>query len=639
MTFSKKLVIVESPTKCKMIEEYLGSEYKVIACFGHVRDIYSLTDIQVHSDFNAKYTVYNNKKALVDKIQKEIDTAYEVMLATDDDREGEAIAWHICDLYDLPIENTKRILFHEITKDAILKAFQNPTIINMNKVYSQKARQILDMMIGYTVTPYLWKNIINDTTLSAGRCQTPTLQLIYENHLKATTAKNKPVYTIHGYFTNKHIAFVLDHHYQTKEQVLTFLEYTCLHQHHITSSIINRTKSPPSPLTTSLILQQSPYSAADTMKICQQLYEDGMITYMRTDTSSYNTSFLSFIKKWIMREYSERYIGEIQPCDSSAHEAIRPTDISRKQLPFVYGTKERKIYHLIWETTLESVMPPAEYEEQTICISAPFELKYIKKTENIIFDGWYSIKKRKSCMDHSYFTHCKMNILIPYKKITCNIAIHNSCPLFTESDLICKLEKHGIGRPSTYHSLIQKIQDRKYVEKKTVTYQPIDIVNYKMENDIISQVPAKYIQEKEHNKLVLLPLGIKVIEYLQCHFMELFDYEYTRTMETQLDHILEGRISHIEVCSSVYNKLGKLTEPFNARSNNEHEPEPLSSNQHSSSILRTVNQDISIRTNKKGEPYIFYKTAKMHRPHFFPVVENYMNCDKDIIIQYISKEL
>lgn len=242
-------------------------------------------------------------------------------------------------------------------------------------------------------------------------------------------------------------------------------------------------------------------------------------------------------------------------------------------------------------------------------------------------------------MDHSYFTHCKMNILIPYKKITCNIAIHNSCPLFTESDLICKLEKHGIGRPSTYHSLIQKIQDRKYVEKKTVTYQPIDIVNYKMENDIISQVPAKYIQEKEHNKLVLLPLGIKVIEYLQCHFMELFDYEYTRTMETQLDHILEGRISHIEVCSSVYNKLGKLTEPFNARSNNEHEPEPLSSNQHSSSILRTVNQDISIRTNKKGEPYIFYKTAKMHRPHFFPVVENYMNCDKDIIIQYISKEL
>ena len=485
MTFTKKLVIVESPAKCKKIELYLGAGYKVVACFGHLREVVSLNHLDIADGFKPKYTICDKKKALVAFLKKSIMAANEVILATDDDREGEAIAWHICDLFGLSIADTKRIVFREITEEAIQRAITQPERINMNRVFSQQARQSIDLMVGYTISPILWKNIMNTTPLSAGRCQTPTLKLVYENHLKIGVIADVK-YAIIGYFTNNSYAhsqpFNLNHHYDTELEVLTFLEQSRIFRHRIYSVIKKKARAPPLPLTTSRILQASSYSTSDTMKICQGLYEEGLITYMRTDSDHYSQEFLSSAKEFICKEYSTQYIGNIisntTPTISiitytSAHEAIRPTNIHCKQLSSDYGPKERNIYKIIWETTMETLLPPMEYEEQTICIDAPFELKYVRKMENILFQGWYIVKNAKinaaAAAEYNYFLHLKMDNYVSYKKIIGKTVYHNTHTYLSEHDLLQQLERHKIGRPSTYSSLIQKIQERKYVVKQTIS--------------------------------------------------------------------------------------------------------------------------------------------------------------------------
>ena len=468
MTFSKKLVIVESPTKCKKIETYLGTSYKVIACYGHLRDIHSLKNIDIENRYKPTYTILENKRLIIEKVRKEIRASQEVILAMDDDREGEAIAWHICDMFDLSIVDTKRILFHEITEKAILAAIENPTRINMNLVYSQQARQVIDLMVGYMISPILWKNIINTAIISAGRCQTPTLRLIYENHLNKINTMN---YSISGYFTSKNILFDLNHQYETETEVITFLEHSCLFQHKISSYIEKKTSSPPEPLTTSRLLRTSPYSASETMKICQQLYEDGLITYMRTDSTNYSQEFISSVHSFIQKEYiNEKYIGYLTREKDTAHEAIRPTNICMKQLcNKSYNQKEVKLYRLIWENSLESLMSSVEYNENTIIIDAPFDLKYTKKVHQVVFQGWNIVKNtKKESNEYNYFLHFKMNLPISYNHISCKPVYHTT-PFLSEIDLLRSLEKVGIGRPSTYASLVQKIQDRKYVTKQTIS--------------------------------------------------------------------------------------------------------------------------------------------------------------------------
>ena len=310
------LVIVESPAKCKKIEKYLGNNYKCIASYGHFCQLDGLKSIDIDNNFKPTFTLMESKEQQVDKMRKMIDRADDVMLASDDDREGEAIAWHICNQFNLPVNTTKRIIFHEITKPALLKAVSEPVSVNMDVVYAQQSRQILDMLVGYYISPILWKKISQNTKtgLSAGRCQTPALRLVYENKKEIDKSPGRKVYNTTGYFTNKNIPFVLNHNYDDEEKVSTFLEETVNHDHiYECSKERNVTKQPPKPFTTSGLQQMASnelrISPKNTMQSCQKLYEGGYITYMRTDSVAYSKEFLNDAENFIKKTYGNDYVN------------------------------------------------------------------------------------------------------------------------------------------------------------------------------------------------------------------------------------------------------------------------------------------------------------------------------------------
>ena len=312
------LVIVESPAKCKKIEEYLGPGYKVIASYGHLRELGSLKNVDIENHFTPNYQIINDerKRKHIEFMRKDIHSADDVILATDDDREGEAIAWHICALFDLPVDKTKRIVFHEITERAIQAAILSPRNIDLNLVYSQQARQILDLLVGFTISPLLWKYISKnaENSLSAGRCQTPALKLVYENQLEINNSPGKKVYNTVGYFTNKCIPFDLNARYDSEDKMLSFLEETVNFDHIYSCTTPKKVfKAQPEPLTTSRIQQLASnelhISPKETMRLCQILYEGGHITYMRTDSKKYSKDFIDSAKEYIVKEYMDpRYL-------------------------------------------------------------------------------------------------------------------------------------------------------------------------------------------------------------------------------------------------------------------------------------------------------------------------------------------
>lgn len=627
MVFTKKLVIVESPTKCKKIETYLGSGYKVIATCGHIRELKSLEQIQL-INFQPIYSIIDRKRKMIELIKKEIDNSSEVILATDDDREGEAIAWHICDFFSLSLTETKRIKFSEITEQAIQVSIQNPEKINMLLVYSQQARQMIDLMIGFTLSPLLWKNI--QSKLSAGRCQTPTLKLIYD-HMKLTeNTKSKMVYSIIGYFTKLYISFDLNKHYETKEEILTFLEQSCIHQHCILFSVNNKvTNPPPCPLTTARILQLSPYSSKETMIILQDLYEEGYITYIRTDSQYYSEEFLSIIEKFIIKEYNSNYVGDCSFSFEKTHEPIRPTNMNLRNL-INADPKNRKLYKIIWENTLQSCMSSSIYESFTIHISAPFDLKYIKNVKKNIFDGWERVSGYKDEeKEYNYLMLLKDKTCLPYQKIICKNSFIEGIPHYTESSLIHKLEISGIGRSSTYSSLVEKIQDRKYVIKTNITYPKINCIDYEMTENQIQEIKIQKERNTEKNRLVIQPIGIQVIDFLFENYSYLFEYEYTREMENKLDNILLGDESLENVCEDCYQNIKHIYNVDN---------EELTENP---KIIRVINNSLSIRKSKNGD-YLFYKTPKMKKPKFYNLCdfnEDYKNCLLDNLLFWAKNKI
>ena len=342
------LVIVESPAKCKKIESFLGSNYKCIASFGHLRTISGLSDIDIDNNYRVKYSIIDEplKQKQIERIRQEINNSSEVLLATDDDREGEAIAWHICQLFQLPVENTQRILFREITERALQKSIITPTKINMNIVHAQQARQILDMLVGYTISPILWKlkapSKSGSSSLSAGRCQTPCLRLIYENYLDIKRSPGKLVYNTIGYFTNLNIPFELNMKYTTHEEIVDFYNKCSVSDFNWSVSQPKKTiRKQPEPLTTSNLQQLASnelhLSPKDTMKYAQQLYEGGYITYMRTDSKKYSRDFIETIKLHIITTYGEQYYNSHLDIISDKIDTDRDidtdtdTDISKKK--------------------------------------------------------------------------------------------------------------------------------------------------------------------------------------------------------------------------------------------------------------------------------------------------------------------
>ena len=603
------LVIVESPAKCKKIEEYLGPGYKVIASFGHLRELGSLKNVDIANNFTPKYQIVDDerKKKHIESMRKAINSADEVILATDDDREGEAIAWHICDLFDLPLGKTKRIVFNEITERAILDAVANPTIVNMNLVHSQQARQILDLLVGFTISPLLWKHISknSENSLSAGRCQSPALKLVYENQMEINASPGKKVYNTVGYFTNKCIPFELNKQYDTEDGILTFLEETVNFDHIYSCSSPKKVfKTQPEPLTTSRIQQLASnelhISPKETMRLCQILYEEGYITYMRTDSKKYSKEFIDSAKEFISREYSdERYINpqidelintnananaeekaktnaktkaktnakkktkETSNLAQEAHEAIRPTKISTKNVADKMGSREKKLYRLIWETTVESCMSRAEFFQINATISAPFDNKYGYTSESVDFLGWKIVKSKAkdlSDKEYTYLQTIKQGSPYDYKKVTCTMTLKDTKSHYTEAKLVQLLEERGIGRPSTFSTLIDKIQERGYVKKENIEGKILECIDYELEEETISEKKTKREVGNEKNKLVVQQLGIIVMEFLDKYFNNIFNYEYTKIMEDDLDKISKGEKEWPLLCETCLQDMDKSCE-------------------------------------------------------------------------------
>lgn len=587
------LVIVESPAKCKKIEEYLGVGYTCISTYGHLRTISHLKDIAIQNNFTPTYSIIDDslKKKQIEILKKEIKKAKEVIIASDSDREGEMIGYSIIELFNLPLD-TKRITFNEVTETAIKVAINNPKTINIDLVNAQKARQILDVLVGFKISPILWKLITKakgkKNSLSAGRCQTPALRLVYDNHKDMEQNLERRVYNTIGYFTKMNLPFELKKQIEDENMMRDFLDKSIHFEHIYTCSSPSKiSKISPDPFTTSRLQQvasnECHFSPKETMSICQNLYEKGYITYMRTDSKEYSIEFIDKITNHITHHYGIDYINskyinknvetinvrsnkKTSNYAQEAHEAIRPTDISLEQLPEEMELREKKMYKLIWTNTMESCMANATYNTITAHITSPLNINYSYTTELIIFPGWKIVKKNftRDNKEYLYLQTKKKDDPITFSKIQSKVTLKGSKLHYTEARLVQLLEEKGIGRPSTFSYLIDKIIDKGYVKKQDIKGKELICNDFELENREntykISEIENKREFGNEKSKLVIQPLGIIVIELLNRHFDRLFNYDYTSLMETSLDKISKGDISWIDICSSCNKEIDELLE-------------------------------------------------------------------------------
>jgi len=568
---SYTLLIVESPAKCGKIETFLGPGYKVIGSYGHITHLSSLEQINIKANYQPSFNIIESKQQQLTKIKKAINGAREIILATDDDREGEAIAWHITQVFNLDVTKTKRIVFHEITVQALKNALANPRIINLNLVYAQHGRQILDLLVGFTISPLLWKFIVANSknALSAGRCQTPALRLVYDNYKEIQASPGTLSFNSVGYFTSKNIEFVLNKNHNSHESINDFLELTLNHDHILTKSKEKTlTQTPPEPFSTSTLQQAASnnlhISPKETMSCAQKLYEDGYITYMRTDSKCYSEDFIEQCKLFIATKYGAYYVANAEDltkiCQTelvinSAHEAIRPTNITLETLDNPeYSIKHIKLYKLIYTNSLESVMSNACYNQINVTISAPHDSHYKYSALENTFLGWKIVNKPS---DDKYYNYLK-NItegIAKYNKIICKETLKDLKSHYSEAYLVQLLEKKGIGRPSTFSSLLDKIIERNYVKKEHIQGKKITTTDYTLIDDSITKETCTKEFGNEKNKLVITQLGIITVEFLITHFNKLFDYEYTKLMEDDLDVVASGNKAYYDVCGECNNLI------------------------------------------------------------------------------------
>ena len=598
MTYT--LLIVESPAKTKKIEDFLGPGFKCMASFGHIRELKGLKSIDFENNYKPCFNTIDTKQAQITRLRSAITMSKETILATDDDREGEAIAWHICQTFGLHVETTKRILFHEITKPAILEAMRNPTIINMDLVNAQLARQILDLMVGFKISPYLWEKISRKMSsgLSAGRCQTPALRLVYDNQMEINSAPGKEVYNINGLFklNTKIINYQLNDGIDNVEKTKEFLELSKTFSHRLTiSDPTQSTKKCPEPFTTSLLQQKASnelhISPKETMSICQKLYENGFITYMRTDSQTYSKDFIDSAKKYIEETYNKNYINEAvdnlaerqtetkktkkkkakkdENKAQEAHEAIRPTNVNISSIggnqdegnqKVNWNNKEIKLYKLIWSNTLESCMENAKYHLIKTSISAPLKMTYKNNYELVDFPGWKIVNGyEKENLEYNLIANYGDNQKpIEYTKIFAKLTLKELKTHYTEAKLVQLLEQKGIGRPSTFSSLIEKIQERGYVKKDNIKGKKIETKDFELVKSKINEINGEKEFGNEKNKLVLQPIGKLVIELLIADFDSIFNYNYTKNMENELDIIAKGEKQWNLILDELNEELGKV---------------------------------------------------------------------------------
>ena len=553
---AKNLVIVESPAKAKTIEKFLGKDFEVLSSYGHIRDL-KKKDFSVDIEHNYKpiYEIPADKKKLVETLKQEADKADMVWLASDEDREGEAIAWHLFEVLKLKPEKTKRIVFHEITKDAILHAIENPRDIDLNRVDAQQARRVLDRIVGFELSPVLWKKV--KPALSAGRVQSVAVRLIVEREREISAFKPEAAYRVIGEFLlpgGELLKAELSQRLKTEDEAKALLEACKTARFSIGDVTVKPAKkSPAAPFTTSTLQQEAArklgFSVAQTMMVAQRLYEAGHITYMRTDSVNLSSLAINTTKDEIVKTLGERYL-HIRNYHThtkgaqEAHEAIRPTYISHHEINA--SSQEKRLYELIWKRTIASQMSDAELEKTTATIAVSGRKEHFVAVGEVLkFDGFLKVYMESTDDEGDTEGNDKMlpalakGDVLALSSVTATERFSQAPARYTEASLVRKLEELGIGRPSTYAPTISTIQQREYVEKgdrkgTERKYRMLTLHDRKIESGEKTELTGA-----DKGKLLPTDIGVVVNDFLTEYFPDILNYNFTANVEQQFDDIAE----------------------------------------------------------------------------------------------------
>lgn len=572
----KNLVIVESPAKAKTIEKFLGKDYKVMSSYGHIRDLKTKEfSIDIEHDYAPQYVIPADKKKLVSELKSEAKSAEQVWLASDEDREGEAISWHLYEVLGLKPENTKRIVFHEITKNAILHAIETPRDININLVNAQQARRVLDRIVGFELSPILWRKV--KPALSAGRVQSVAVRLIVEREREINEFVSEAAFRVIANFILPDGTTVLkaelNRRLKDKKEVEAFLE-SCKNASFTIDDITTKPvkKSPAPPFTTSTLQQEAArklgYSVSQTMMIAQRLYESGLITYMRTDSVNLSDLALGTAKEAIFETYGEKYYKFRQYHTKSkgaqeAHEAIRPTYISNVEAGS--SSQEKKLYELIRKRTIACQMADAELERTTISVGISGQTeRFVAVGEVISFEGFLQVYMESNDDDtekeqeNGLLPPVKLHETLSLKDIVATERFTQRPPRYTEASLVRRLEELGIGRPSTYAPTIQTIQNREYVVKgdKEGVERAYTVVS--LSKGKIEEAEKTETVGVDRNKLMPTDIGTVVNDFLMEYFPDVLDYNFTASVEKEFDSVAEGEL----VWTKAIDKFYKIFHPI-----------------------------------------------------------------------------
>ena len=577
----ENLVIVESPAKAKTIEKFLGNSFSVKSSFGHIRDLSKENNLGIDllHNYNPDYVVSEDKKKIVSELKKSVKQVKTVWLASDEDREGEAIAWHLAEVLELNSKNTKRIVFNEITKDAILKAIKNPREIDKNLVDAQQARRILDRLVGFELSPVLWKKV--KPSLSAGRVQSVAVRLLVDREREIISFKSTSSYKVTAIFevTDKNgkktiLEAELSEKFNTHDKAVEFLK-SCIGAEFKISDIATKPgkKSPAPPFTTSTLQQEASrklgYSVAQTMTVAQKLYEAGKITYMRTDSVNLSETALQAAKDAILKNFGEKYLNlrhykTKTKGAQEAHEAIRPTYFENSTIQG--NNSEKRLYDLIWKRTVASQMSDAAFERTNVEISISKNKSYfIASGEVLKFDGFLKVYHESSDDESTeeikgLLPPLTINQVLKEKYIEASEKFTHHPARYTEASLVKKLEELGIGRPSTYAPIISTVQNRGYVSKEDREGVERKYNTIKLEKGIISEKDEVENTGAEKAKLFPTDIGMVVNDYLVNHFKEILDFNFTAKVEKQFDEIADGKVVWSKMIDEFYKPFHKKVE-------------------------------------------------------------------------------
>ncbi len=573
------LIIVESPAKAGTIQKFLGKDFVVKSSFGHIRDLSNKKlGIDIENNFEPDYVVSSDKKKVVTELKKAAKQAQTVWLASDEDREGEAISWHLFEALGLKKENTKRIVFHEITKEAITNAIKNPREIDKNLVDAQQARRVLDRLVGFQLSPILWRRI--QPKLSAGRVQSVALRLIVDREREIIAHKAEAFYKVSGEFLTENskqaIKGLLDTKFNSLEDARTFLE-DCKDSDFKVASIESKEgkRTPAAPFTTSTLQQEAArklrFSVSQTMRIAQSLYEKGLITYMRTDSTNLSKLALGTSKQFIIENFGTEYAKARQFRTKSkgaqeAHEAIRPTYIANTQIE---GTaQEKKLYELIWKRTIASQMSDAKVLNTNIKVqSSKRKEKFAIHGNQILFDGFLKVyiegqdDVENNDQEHDSLPIMEVSQSLKLAKINADCKFTSAPYRYSEATLVKKLEELGIGRPSTYSPTISTLTTgRGYVVKGDKEGNPTKVCNLELKSGKIKEVSKIENVGSEKSKLLPAEIGMIVSDFLVKNFEDIVDYDFTASVEKEFDEVAEGKCSWNKIIADFYSPFIKKVE-------------------------------------------------------------------------------